>query len=81
MKKIIATLALLAFLAPVSFAVARDLNWDALRQDAKTQQGQQEKDKAMFKALESDASKAAQPGQVQPTTPSKAKAKAGVDVP
>jgi hypothetical protein len=78
MKKIIATLALLAFLAPVSFAVARDANWDALRQDAKTQQGQQEKDKAMFKALESDASKAMQSGQAQPTTPPKAKA--GVEV-
>ncbi len=74
MKKIIATLALLAFLAPVSFAVAREASSDPLRQDAKTRQDQQEKDATKFKALESDASKAVQPGQAQPTTPPKAKA-------
>jgi hypothetical protein len=78
MKKIVATLALLAFLAPVSFAAARDASSDALRTDAKTQQEQQKKDMAKFKAVESDASKSVQPGQVRPTTPPKAQA--GVEV-
>lgn len=78
MKKIIATLALLAFLAPTSFAAAREATRDTLRQDAKTQQEQQERDQAKFKAAEADASKAAQPGQAQPTAPPKATAGAEV---
>ncbi len=69
MKKIIATLALLAFLAPLSFAVARDASRDTLGQDAKARQEQQEKDKAKFKAIEAGAAKAMQPGPAGVTTP------------
>lgn len=78
MKKVIATLSLIAFLAPAPFAVAIDGSRDALRQDAKVRQEQQEKDKAKFKVVEADASKAMQPGQTRPATPPKAAA--GVEV-
>jgi hypothetical protein len=80
MKKIIATLSLLAFLAPVSFAVALDANryTDPLRQGPNFLQIQQEMEKAKFKAVEAEASAAMQPGQAQTTKP--AKAQAGVEV-
>lgn len=43
MKKLITAIALLAFLAPMTQAVARDANRDALREAGKVQQIQQKK--------------------------------------
>ncbi len=79
MKKIIATLSLLAFLAPTSFAVALDANryTDPLRQGPDFLKIQQEKEKAKFKAVEAAAAAAMQPAQTRPAGPT---ATAGVEV-
>jgi uncharacterized protein YxeA len=68
MKKIIATLTLMLFVSPASLVIAREANWDAIRQGMKTQQEQQEKDRARFNALGSDASKLMAPGQAGTAT-------------
>lgn len=80
MKKVVALLSMLAFLAPVSFAVALDANryTDPLRQGPNFLTIQQEKEKAKFKAVEAAAAAAMQPDQARRATPPSATA--GVEV-
>jgi hypothetical protein len=73
MKKLVALLAALlipAFVVPS--VMARDANWDALREQSINQEVQQKKYDAAFRVTEADASKAT------PTVPSQPQKRPGV---
>jgi type II secretory pathway component PulK len=58
MKKVALLVALLVSVVAVPSVMARDLNWNALQKQWNEQQSQDQKDRAKWKALESDAKKA-----------------------